>query len=279
MKELAPAKVNLCLYLGPRRPDGYHDLVSVVQSLELADSLELCDHESAEDEVRCPGVAGPNLAAGAIAAFREITGWDGPAQLLEITKRIPVAAGLGGGSADAAAALRLLGRRSGLGTEAEMHRVATALGADVPSQLRPGRWLAEGIGERLTPLPDPERLGILILPSHSALSTAAVYSEADRLGLARSEAELEAVRDALDPTSPEPVNDLERAARSLEPTIDGAIERALGEGATHALVAGSGPTVVGLFPTLQGARAAARRLNQADVDAKASAALHNSPPA
>lgn len=278
MRELAPAKVNLCLYVGPLRRDGYHELVSVMQSIDLADQLELADSDGPADEVRCPGVDGPNLAARAIAAFRERTGWDGPPQLLEIEKLIPVAAGLGGGSADAAATLRLLARRSGRGGRAELYEIAASLGADVPSQLQPGRWLAQGVGERLTPLPVVEGLGIVVVPSSARLSTAAVYAQADRLGLTRSADELAAALAALEPSSPEPVNDLEQAARSLEPTIDTAIETVLGEGAARAFVSGSGPTVVGLFPTLEDARLAVHRLNAAGVDAKAACAIHNQSP-
>lgn len=276
MNELAPAKLNLCLYLGPLREDGKHELVSVMQSLELADRLTLSDHSAPADEVRCPGVAGPNLAARAIAAFRELTGWDGPPQLLEIDKRIPVAAGLGGGSADAAAALRLLARRSALGSDEQLHEIAVALGADVPSQLHPGRWLARGAGERLTPLADAGPVGLLVLPSHTTLSTAAVYAEADRLGLSRSAEELATLLETLDPADPEPVNDLATAALSLEPTIAAALQQALDAGAEHAMVCGSGPTVVGVFPTLHHAEAACRELNQSGVNAKASSALHNS---
>jgi len=275
VRELAPAKINLCLYVGPLRPDGYHELVSVMQAIDLSDRLELTDSEASADEVRCPDVEGPNLAERAIAGFRERTGWDGPPQLLEIEKRIPVAAGLGGGSADAAATLRLLARRSGRGDSGELLEIAASLGADVPSQLRPGRWLAEGVGERLTQLPVAPPLGIVLLPSMAKLSAAAVYAEADRLGLARSADELAAELAALDPNRPEPVNDLEPAARSLEPTIDAAIDAVRGEGAVSAFVSGSGPTVLGLFPTLQGARLAVDRLNAAGVDAKAARAIHN----
>jgi 4-diphosphocytidyl-2-C-methyl-D-erythritol kinase len=275
VRELAPAKINLCLYVGPLRPDGYHELVSVMQAIDLSDRLELTDSEASADEVRCPDVEGPNLAERALACFRERTGWDGPPQLLEIEKRIPVAAGLGGGSADAAATLRLLARRSGHGDSGELLEIAASLGADVPSQLRPGRWLAEGVGERLTQLPAAPPLGIVLLPSKAKLSAAAVYAEADRLGLARSADELAAVLAALDPNRPEPVNDLEPAARSLEPTIDAAIDAVRGEGAVSAFVSGSGPTVLGLFPTLQGARLAVDRLNAAGVDAKAARAIHN----
>jgi 4-diphosphocytidyl-2-C-methyl-D-erythritol kinase len=278
VRERAPAKVNLCLYLGPLRDDGYHDVVSVMQSIDLADELELSDHDGAQDEVLCPGVEGPNLAGRAIAAFRELTGWDGPPQLLEIDKRIPVAAGLGGGSADAAAALRLLVRRSGQGSHDELLQIATALGADVPSQLQPGRWLATGVGERLTELPKAPARGFLILPSKARLSAGEVYAEADRLGLARGAAELEALLAAIDPTNPEPVNDLEPAARSLEQTIDQAIKRVSGEGPQATFVTGSGPTVVGLFPKLQDARNAARRLHASGVTAWASGAVHNPSP-
>jgi 4-diphosphocytidyl-2-C-methyl-D-erythritol kinase len=278
VRELAPAKINLCLYVGAVRPDGYHELVSVMQAIDLADRLELTDSEATADEVRCPGVEGPNLAARALAVFRERTGWNGPPQLLEIEKRIPVAAGLGGGSADAAATLRLLARRSGHGDHSELLEIAISLGADVPSQLRPGRWLAEGVGERLTQLPVAPAVGIVVLPSAAKLSAAAVYAEADRLGLTRSADELAAALAALDPNRPEPVNDLEQAARSLESTIDGSIDAARGAGAVSAFVSGSGPTVLGLFPTLQGARLAVDRLNAAGVDAKAARAIHNQSP-
>lgn len=267
MRELAPAKVNLCLYLGPLRPDGYHELLSIFQSIDLSDELELSDHD--RDEVRCPGLEGPNLAARAIALFREATGWDGPPQLLQITKRIPLAAGLGGGSADAAATLRLLAKRSGV--QADLHALATALGADVPSQLEPGRYVVEGVGERLTRLPDPDPFGALVLPSHARLSTAAVFAKADELALPRSHDEIRRIRATLDVRDPEPVNDLASAARALEPTIDAAIARVPGS-----VLTGSGPTVFKLFPTLQDARDAAGELAAAGVVAYACAPVHNS---
>ena len=251
MRELAPAKINVTLHLGPLRADGRHELLSVMQSITLCDELEMADGE--RDEVLCPGVAGPNLAAAALAAFREATGWDGPRQRIEILKRIPVAAGMGGGSADAAATLRLLARRSGLDDEGLLHRLACALGSDVPGQLRPGRVLVAGAGERVQPLADPAPFGVLVLPSQATLSTAAVYREADRLGLPRTADEL----GRLDPLAEIGVNDLEPAARSLEPSIDRALESARRVGARPAMVCGSGPTVIGLFDDpLEAARAA-----------------------
>src|SRR3954467_7205610 len=150
----APAKVNLCLYVGTPREDGLHPLVSVVQALSLADELTL---EPAEhEEVVCPGVEGPNLAGRALQLFREHTGWDGPPQRLTIEKRIPVAAGMGGGSSDAAATLRLAAHAAGLPVPAEL---GPRLGADVPSLLRPGRVLMTGAGgaRRGAPVPGSPR--------------------------------------------------------------------------------------------------------------------------
>jgi 4-diphosphocytidyl-2-C-methyl-D-erythritol kinase len=281
VKELAYAKVNLCLYVGPlRSTDGRHEVVSVIQSLDLADDLELSDHphSGGDDEVRCPGVEGPNLAGAALAAFRELTGWDGPRQLLEIGKQIPIAGGMGGGSADAAAALRMISRRSGLGSEAQLFEIAATLGADVPSQVRPGRVLAEGAGERLRVLADPRPFGVLVLPSSGGLSAGAVFGEADRLGLARSAADLAQILGSLNTIEVEPVNDLQPAARSLDPTIDVRLEQARGAGASDAMLTGSGPTVIGFFATVQGARDAAAKLREAGVDANASgpALRHNS---
>lgn len=96
----APAKLNLCLYLGARRADGLHELCSVFEPLALADAIEVGEADA--DEVVCPGVEGENLAARALAALRE-AGWESPPLRIEIEKRVPVAAGLGGGSGDAAA--------------------------------------------------------------------------------------------------------------------------------------------------------------------------------
>ena len=259
LRARAPAKVNLGLFLGPVRADGRHELVTVMQSISLADELELgpAGDEAQADEVLCPGVDEPNLAARALAAFRAATGWDAPPLRLEIDKQIPVAAGLAGGSADAAATLRLAAAASGLGDEALLLELAAELGADVPAQVSPGRYLATGAGERLEPLPAPNPpFGVLLLPSTRTLATADVYAEADRLGLARTGEELSrrrrALHDALDfgVSVPPPellVNDLQPAARSLCPTIDDALGEAREAGADAMLVSGSGPAVFGLF--------------------------------
>ncbi|HVA19146.1 MAG TPA: hypothetical protein VMU55_03130 [Solirubrobacteraceae bacterium] len=268
-RALAPAKVNLGLFAGPTREDCRHELVTVMQSISLADELTLEGAPAGveEDEVLCPGVSGPpgeNLAAGALRAFRAATGWDAPPLRLRIDKRIPVAAGLGGGSADAAGTLRLARHASGLGDDALLHELGVQLGADVPAQIAPGRWLATGAGEVLERLadPNPDWFGLLILPLAAELSTAAVYAEADRLGVGRAATALadrrRALRGALELSAPVPAaselleNDLQQAAISLCPEISVALEEAREAGAEIALVSGSGPTVVGLFPHANG---------------------------
>jgi 4-diphosphocytidyl-2-C-methyl-D-erythritol kinase len=250
----APGKVNLCLYLGPLRGDGKHELVSVVQSVSLADEVAMEPVAGERDEVLCEGVVGPNLALSALAAFRRETGWDAPAQRVTIDKRVPVAAGMGGGSADAAAVLRLCARESGLGTPAQLQEIAAELGADVPAALQPGRGLTTGAGENVARLGPGGGLAVLVLPAAAALSTAAVFAEADRLELTRPHDDLaerlaavSAALDAGDLPRELMVNDLEPAARSLEPSIDRALDEARGAGADVALVSGSGPTVVGFF--------------------------------
>jgi 4-diphosphocytidyl-2-C-methyl-D-erythritol kinase len=251
LRALAPAKVNLCLFLGRVRGDGRHELVTLFESMSLADELRLHVLDAGSDEVRCPGVHGPNLVDRALAELRA-RGWAGPPVAIEIDKQIPVAAGMGGGSADAAAALRLAGavapvERSLAGA------VAAVLGADVPSQLAPGVSIGRGAGELIEPAARLAPHAFLILPQPLPLPTADVYREADRLGLARRELATHdrRLRAALTPGAAlRPallVNDLQRAALSLRPAIEDALDDALYAGAEHVMVSGSGPTVLGLF--------------------------------
>jgi 4-diphosphocytidyl-2-C-methyl-D-erythritol kinase len=265
LRAAAPAKINLGLFVGQTRADGRHELVSVMQSISLADELllEAAPPTAASDEVICDGIAGENLAARALRLFREATGWEEGPVRLRIDKRIPVAAGLGGGSADAAATLRLVSVASGLGDEDLLYVLAGKLGADVPAQVSPGRWLASGAGESLERLPDPvSPFGVLLLAHATGLSTAEVYATADRLELAREAFILEERRRALGgafelgaalPAGGELLhNDLQAAAIALCPEIDRALAQALDVGAEVAFVSGSGPTVVGLFARANG---------------------------
>lgn len=249
---IARGKVNLSLLVGAPRSDGLHPLVTVMQPVALADDVTLEPASPAEivalaragepDLIVCPGVEGDNLALRALAEFRAATGWDGPSQRLTIAKRIPVAAGMGGGSADAAAALRLAANVAGRPVPGGL---AMRLGADVPALLHGGRALVTGAGEHVEPLAgDPP--GLVIVPLDAALSAAEVYRAYDVLGLARGDDELAAEAERLRAGGePQPVNDLEQAARRLCRAIDPALEALAAAGAEHPMVTGSGPTVFG----------------------------------
>ena len=265
MSRLAPAKLNLCLFLGREpRGDGLHELRSLFCPLELADRIVVEEAAGDADEVVCDAVTGPNLAAVALEALRA-RGWERGPLRVEIEKRIPIAAGLGGGSADAAAVLRLA--REEVGGLAEL---AAALGADVPSQLEPRFALVSGAGEVVEPLPAPGEFALVLIPDEQGLDTGAVYAEADRLGLGRDPAELERlgaqVREAVaGGASPLEyaellTNDLEQAAVSLRPEIAEALAALDEVGARRALVTGSGPTAFGLFEDIVAADRAASAL-------------------
>jgi 4-diphosphocytidyl-2-C-methyl-D-erythritol kinase len=258
----APAKLNLCLYLGRRRDDGLHELRSLFCPLTLSDRIVVTEAEA--DAVVCPEVAGPNLAETALAELRA-RGWSRPPLRIEIEKRIPVAAGLGGGSADAAAVLRL--GRDEVDGVAEL---AAKLGADVPSQLDPALAVVGGAGEVVEPLDPPRHFGVVLIPADEGLSTADVYGEADRFGLGRDPDELDSLaarlRDAAGGgASPLDyrellVNDLAHAALSLRPVIGSALAALEDAGAELALITGSGPTAFGIFEDIAAADAAARQL-------------------
>jgi 4-diphosphocytidyl-2-C-methyl-D-erythritol kinase len=279
MRIHAPAKLNLCLYLGPRRADGLHELCSLFEPLALTDAIEVS--EADRDEVLCPGVEGENLAARALAALRE-AGWEAPPLRIEIEKRIPVAAGLGGGSADAAAVLRLARDLGALLTHSvnkaprlDLSGIAAGLGADVPSQLEPSFALVRGAGERVERLPAPAPHAAILLPGGGGLSTADVFAEADRLGLGRSAEELdelagrlrEAAGSGASPLDYAELlaNDLEPAARSLRPDIGESLDALREAGASLVLLTGSGPTAVGLFPAIGGTKSTAAEMGREDA--------------
>lgn len=237
-------------------------MCSLFQALTLADRLVVTESES--DEVHCPEVAGTNLAAIALAALRG-RGWDGPPLRIEIDKRIPIAAGLGGGSADAAAVLRLARDEV-----EEIEDLAAGLGADVVSQLEPGLTLVGGVGELVETLPPPAEYAVVLVPGDAGLSTADVYAEADRLGVGRDPEQLRELRGRLREAAgggaspldyPELlVNDLQEAALSLRPEIAGALNALEQAGAARSLITGSGPTAFGLFEDLAAADRAASEL-------------------
>jgi 4-diphosphocytidyl-2-C-methyl-D-erythritol kinase len=273
IREVAPAKVNLILEVGRRRGDGLHEICSLFASLELADGLEVTTLAEAAggDEVDCPGVEGPNLVSAALAEYRAASGPDGLSPLrVRVEKGIPVAAGLGGGSADAAAALRAADALATRRLErTRLREVGMRVGADVPSQIDPGHALVAGAGERVERVELPP-LPVVLVPQSEGLATARVYAELDRRGEGRPRLEPERLRhllaskrvdDLLDAMG----NDLEPAAVALRPELGHAMEELRGAGARAVLVSGSGPTVVGVFETEASARAAGARIAGAIV--------------
>jgi 4-diphosphocytidyl-2-C-methyl-D-erythritol kinase len=251
IRERAPAKVNLLLHVGRARPDSLHELCSLFASTDLADDVVVTEAAVA-DEIVCPGVAEPNLAGEAARLFREEAAPDLPPLRVEIEKRIPVAAGLGGGSADAAAVLRAANAIAGNRLDARALRALGArLGADVPSQIEPRHWLVTGAGERLEPV-EPPPMTLLLVPDKVGLSTADVYRQADRLGTTRDALDAEHVREVagrpLSEFAAVLENDLEGAAVSLRPELSGRMDALRDAGALAARVTGSGPTVFGVFP-------------------------------
>jgi len=251
----APGKVNLCLFVGGLREHGRHEVVTLLESVSLADELRLEGATaSTRDEVACEGIEGPNLVELALGSLRA-HGWDAPRVRVEIDKHIPIAGGMAGGSADAAAILRmalLIGRlRPGV-----VAGIAASLGADVPSQLAPGLTRASGVGDRIEPRAPIAPHAFVLLPMPARLGAAEVYAEADRLGLPRSDEDLSACAAQLDAALREPegrlpdellVNDLQPATLSLCGEVGDALAAAREAGADHAMVCGSGPTAAGFF--------------------------------
>lgn len=252
-RALAPGKVNLCLFLGEKRPDGRHELVTLYDAVSLADELELTERDGDGDEVICRGVDGPNLVEAALSGLRA-RGWPGPPVCVRVSKWIPVAGGMAGGSADAAAMIRLADAVAPVDPHDGM-RLATDLGADVPSQLEPGLALGLGAGEIVTPAGPLAQHAYVVVPLSAELSTAQVFARADELGLARDAADLAQRRSevqlALQAGGRWPqaltVNDLQVAACDLCPAIEPALAAASKTGADAAFVSGSGPTVIAVF--------------------------------
>ena len=258
--EHAYAKLNLVLHVGRPPPDGLHPLCSIFASIDLADDVHVEPSEAREDSVECQGVTGPNLAAAALAGFRGRVPSLPPVDV-RIAKRIPVAAGLGGGSADAAAVLRAANRIAGDPLDAAALRaIGAELGSDVPSQIEPRHALVQGTGEIVEPLELPP-LAAVLAPQPDGLATTAVYAELDRMRGWREELDPAPLR-TLAAASPDALsaaleNDLEPAALALRPELEGVLDALHAAGAARPLVSGSGPTCFALFADRAAAGSAA----------------------
>jgi 4-diphosphocytidyl-2-C-methyl-D-erythritol kinase len=267
--ERANAKVNLVLRVGPPRADGMHPLCSLFAALELADEVTVAPLDGvpeAADEVVCPAVDGDNLAAAAVAAFRAaVPGAALPPLRIEIRKRIPVAAGLAGGSADAAAVLRAANALAGSPLSPdEMRRIAAGLGSDVPSQVEPAHAIVSGVGERVERVHLPP-MTLVLLPQGEGLSTAAVYGELDRIGGHARDLDPAPLRALAAGTAASLAaglaNDLQPAALALRAELAEPIAALRAAGALAAQVTGSGPTAFGLFADRAAAERAAARID------------------
>jgi 4-diphosphocytidyl-2-C-methyl-D-erythritol kinase len=254
----APAKVNLALVVGPLRDDGKHEVLTVLQRIDLVDRIELAEAR----ELRVEGFPGDTPVA---AALRELARGAGvePRWRVRIEKRIPVAAGLGGGSSDAATALRLANATLSEPLPAEeLHAIAAGVGSDVPFFLVDGPQLGSGDGSELEPLDLPQDFWVVVLFPHGAAkaSTADVYAAFDarhdvagfaerRQSLLDGLARVERPRDL----ASLPPNDL--ASSSLADELRAA-------GAFRADVSGAGPALYGLFHQRRDAEAARRKLRR-----------------
>jgi 4-diphosphocytidyl-2-C-methyl-D-erythritol kinase len=255
---LAPAKLNLGLRVLGRRVDGYHELASVFVPLDLADEIEVELAPAARCELtlalagECAGVPADtsNLAARAALEFLAEAGLTRSVRL-RVTKRIPAAAGLGGGSSDAGAVLRSLAQTyPGALSAPALARLALRLGADVPFFLAPRPARVAGIGERSQPLAELPALAFLLVNPGVPLATASVFAAFD--------AHPAPARRAFEPDLGLDLgNDLEPAAERLCPAIAPLRERLRALGARAVGLSGSGPTLFGWFPD---AAAAARAL-------------------
>lgn len=262
----APGKVNVSLRVGPLRPDGYHSVASVYLAVSLFEevtattspepgvTVSLSPESTLDlDELDIP-LDESNLAVRAARLMAEVT--EHPTGVhLNITKRVPVAGGMGGGSADAAAALLACDALWGSGlSKEELAHIAAELGADVPFALLGGAAVGLGVGDQLSPALATTRFDWVLVPAEFGLKTPAVFAELDRL------------RDREGISVPEPVdvepailaalragdagglshllvNDLQRAAIGLAPQLRDTLGWADSHGALASIVSGSGPTV------------------------------------
>ncbi len=252
----APGKINVVLRVGPRRADGYHDLLTCFQAVDVWETVTLSPAD--EFSIAVSGdvnlgeipLDGNNLAMKAVAAVGLATGRT-DAVSIQIDKKVPVGGGMGGGSADAAATLIAINElwQTGL-SQVELLDIAAELGSDVPFLLEGGTALGRGRGEILEPLKSSP-FHWVIVPSMEHLATPGVYGRLDEL---RSEVDVvlpeslpDAFIDALyrgDPEAlaPHLINDMAQAAIDLEPELEATLEKGLAYGALAVMVSGSGPT-------------------------------------
>jgi 4-diphosphocytidyl-2-C-methyl-D-erythritol kinase len=269
MEVFTPAKLNLYLRVLRRRPDGYHDLVSLMVPIDMYDRMEI-ELAAGAVQLRCPcGLPedSRNLAYRAATLFllqAEARGIQAGTRIF-MEKHIPVAAGLGGGSSDAAAVLLTLNELCGEPfTNAELQGLGLRLGADVPFFILGGPAIACGVGERLQSVEVPKRWYVLINPRFP-VKTKEVY---ENLRLTLTPVDEATIVKSLGGLITDPAmllcNDLERSTFSLFPELERLKHALRAAGAEGSLMSGSGPTVFGVFNNEGAAMAAAEQLRTQD---------------
>lgn len=279
MKVFAPAKINLALHVTGQRPDGYHLIESLVTFATVGDEISI--GPSDKDRLTFSGPFGGRLAADfgtnliikaldAIGAAEQ--GRRCPPVAIHLEKNLPLASGIGGGSADAAAALKGLNEFWGLGlTEDALMRTGLPLGADVPMCVFGKPLIARGIGEIIEPVNLPELPMVLVNPgvgvSTPEIFKALVKKENEallvsRLALLNGRSEIHALVEYLRTTR----NDLEVPARAIEPVIGDVISALEKSGALFARMSGSGATCFGIFPDKAAAEAAKASIGNGHTD-------------
>jgi len=255
----APAKVNYLLDVIRKRPDGYHELRMIMQRVNLCDEITINLIKTPELSVTCgkKGVPdGPgNIAWKAARTMLDLAG-TGQGAKISVVKNIPVAAGLGGGSSDAATVLMGMNEILGLDlSEQQLMEIGLKLGADVPFFIFKKTALAEGVGEKLQTMPEMPKLWVLLVNPCVHVSTAWVYQNltlTDRPELAKLPEFFGTIQDVCSIMS----NDLETVTIPSFPVIKEIKNRLLEMGAAGAMMSGSGPTVFGLFNDQQSAETA-----------------------
>ena len=273
-RQKALAKINLTLDIVGKREDGYHELETIMHTVSLHDKVTLLPGEGEGVGLWCNLPYVPrdsrNIAYKAALAFFQETGKKGAVHI-KLQKRIPVGAGMAGGSTDAAAVLHLLNRAYGspLGRK-KLHELALTLGADVPFCLETGCRLARGIGEKLTPAPHLPPCGILVIKPRYSISTKSLFQKMDAEPL-QQRPDTQAMLRALEEGDLEKIganlgNVMEPVACALHPQEQELREKILAEKALGARMTGSGSALYGLFENSQQAEKAAEAFRKLPVE-------------
>ena len=268
----APAKINLALEVLRRRADGYHEVSTVLQTISLADEITVTRDDQVSLECTIPELGGEqNLVLRAAHELKRRCP-EAPGARIELRKRIPVAAGLGGGSSDAAATLRALAALWELPlSAADLQEVAASLGSDVPFFLRGGAAWATGRGEQVEPLPSPPPTWLVLIPHDQTITdkTRRLYAALSPSEFSTGQSTRELVERLRRGTSLDPdlfVNSFTTAAMRIFPGLEERLQRVATIASETPFLAGSGPTTFLMYDSESEARKAVASLAAEGID-------------